>query len=72
MRVLVRNPDQIKEKGVQVVPVNDKIPVESCFADGFIGIRHQGPMGNREIVVVDEFLTLEIQFRHKSIPSYDK
>lgn len=72
MRVLARNPNQIKEKGVQVTPVNDKVPVKPGFADGFIGIRHQGPMGNREMMVVDEFLNFEVQFRHTSIPSCNK
>ena len=49
---------------VQVVAVNDEIVVQPPLADALGGVRHQRPVRHGQMMVVDEFLALENQFRH--------
>ena len=50
---------------VQVVPVDNQVAVEPWIPDRFRGIRHQRPVWNGEVMIEDEFFTLEAEFRHK-------
>ena len=49
---------------VQVVAVDDQIAVEPRLAYRLLGVRRQRPERHREVMVVDELLALEDQFRH--------
>lgn len=50
--------------------MNNQIAVEAGFTDGFIGMRNERAVRNCQMMVVDEFLSLEIKLRYgEVIPS---
>ena len=49
---------------VQIVPVDDQIAIQRDRADPLRGVRHERPERHRKMMIVDEFLALEIQFGH--------
>ena len=46
--------------------MNDQVAVQFRLPDAFFGMRHQRAEGHGEVMVVDEFLALEIQLGHSS------
>ena len=45
--------------------MDDQVAVQSRIPNAFGRVGHQRPVGYGEVVVVNEFLTFEAQFRHR-------
>lgn len=53
---------------VEIVAVNDEIAVERDRPNSFCPIGNQRTIGHGEVMVIDKFLALEIQFGHVAPP----
>jgi hypothetical protein len=45
---------------MQVVPVNDQIPIEIAIPDGFLFIDNKGAIRQRKVMGKNEFLAFEL------------
>ena len=49
---------------MQIVAVNNQVAVKRDWADTLVFVRHKRTEGHSQMMVVDKFLALEIQFGH--------
>jgi hypothetical protein len=54
---------------MQVVAMDNEVAVQNRLANALVGIRQQRTEGHGQMVIVDEFFALKIQFRHSLLLS---
>ncbi|WP_354537030.1 hypothetical protein [Roseovarius sp. MBR-6] len=54
---------------MQVIALNDQVAIQPGRANALVGVWVKGPKRHRKVMIPDEFLALEYQFRHRTPPA---